>query len=171
MPRRMPREGWRGCSGTCPPHLEGGGSGRRPHRCSPPPGPGNGVWDGGQGPLRTAGLSRGVRARPLRPSRPGLGGCWAGGAQRGAPRSPHPQRGGDAVPGVPLSRLPDGFFPMHKAQLFSPEVAAPAAQPVPRHPPAADFPPLGGYFPLSMLRSSPLSHEGLEAFANFSCSR
>lgn len=91
-------------------------------------------------------------APPPLPAR--LGRMLGGGRAAGSPRSPHPQR----CPVSPFSRLPDGFFPMHKAQLFCPEVAAPAAQPVPRHPrhpPAADFPPLGGYFPLSMLRSSP----------------
>lgn len=76
-------------------------------------------------------------------------------------------------------RVPDGFFSMHKAQLFSPEVAAPAWPLVPHHlrpSAAADFPPLRGgvgcvcmwIFFLFFFFSS---GEGLEAFTNFSCSR
>lgn len=67
---------------------------------------------------------------------------------------------------------PRWLFPHAQGSTFLPEVATPASQPVLNHPlpsPAADFPPLGGYFPPALVAPDPSPGEGLEAFANFSC--
>lgn len=154
MPRRMPREGRRGCSGTCPAHL-----GKDPRRSLPPrcffhpPG----SWGGGRGCRAGTRRAGGARARPLRCS---LLGRMLGGGGSGEPPCPPPSTspsmgGGGSVVRVPPPPqnpdilVPGGFFPRHKAQLLSPEEAASALQPVPNHPPLPRATPTlpGGLFP------------------------
>lgn len=161
MPRRMPREGRRGCSGTCPAHL-GKDPGRSPPpRCffHPP-----GSWGGGRGCRAGTRRAGGARARPLRCS---LLGRMLGGGGSGEPPCPppftSPSRGGGGsvvrVPPPPQNPdilVPGGFFPRHKAQLFSPEEAASALQPVPNHPPPrTPRPSRGGYSPPSVPQCLP----------------
>lgn len=173
MPRRMPREGRRGCSGTCPAHL-----GKDPRRSPPPgafstpPGRGEGVGAVGQGPAEPGGLGHGPSAAPC------SGGC-SGGVAAGSPRVPHPShphRGGVVEA---LSACP----PLPKTQIFwSPVAFSPGTKlnfsPLRKRlqrcnlslitPPTGHPDPPGGVIPLPRC---PSASPGLEAFANFSCSR
>lgn len=158
----MPRQGQRGCSGSCPPHLaaeQGGGSGRRPRRCSPPAGAGKGSGMEGRDPQgqRAEPGGSGTAPPPL-PAR--LGRMLGGGAAAESPRSAHPQRGGDAVPVSPFPGSPMAFSPCSRLNFSprrsrlrrrSPSLITPGTPRLRIFLPSA----LGGDFPLSVLRSSP----------------
>lgn len=116
----MPREGWRGCSGTCPPHLEGGGL----WEASPPLLPTPGSWEWGLGWRAGTPADSGAEpggsgtAPPPLPAR--LGRMLGGGSAAGSPpfsTSPARRGRGARCPPFPAPRW---LFPHAQGSTFLP---------------------------------------------------